>query len=329
MARYGDGMIDAVVTRNDADSLEAVIRHDLARGDAMAGTVVPILRHLLANDDSSLFGDEIIARVRGMTTDVASQLLDNLKSEGEGVERFEHDPAELASLGDTIIANSAFLTHVHGLALEWQLTERLQARIGLDPVLPPLLQALIAARDESIATIAMNFLTAQARFCQAQRRMRLPLSELPGDLLHAAIVAMRTIAEASSDSEAKARAAEQRIRGSFDESRTRLGLVSRLVSGMGGGAIAALSASHAGVATFLTALAMGAGQDRDAVALSTNESQCIRLALSLRCAGVKPAAIEEQFVLLHPEATLPEGFGSLGPDRAAAILSFGNYYPGE
>lgn len=35
---------------------------DLAQAMRWIGTIAPILRHLLANDDHSLFSDEIIAR---------------------------------------------------------------------------------------------------------------------------------------------------------------------------------------------------------------------------------------------------------------------------
>ena len=46
-------------------SLEEVLRDDLAQGDAVIRTLAPILRHVLTNDDYSLFSDEIVARVRG------------------------------------------------------------------------------------------------------------------------------------------------------------------------------------------------------------------------------------------------------------------------
>ena len=66
-------------------------------------------------------------------------------------------------LGEALAGSSALLSHVHSLALEWQLTERLQSRIALDPVLPPLVQALIASPEPATAELAMQFLAAQAR----------------------------------------------------------------------------------------------------------------------------------------------------------------------
>ena len=91
--------------------------------------------------------------------------------------------------------------------------------------------------------------------------------------------------------------------------------------GMGGGALAALSVDHAGVAMFLSALATGSGQDRDLVALATNDKQLARLALSLRAAGLKADGVEQQFSYLHPQITLPEGFEGLRADDAAGLLA--------
>ena len=163
---------------------------------------------------------------------------------------------------------------------------------------------------------------------EAQRRMQLPLTELPGDLLHAAILAMRGQACSDDEGQAAANAAERSIRESYDEARTRLGIAAGLLAGMGGGAAAALSVSHAGVALFISALALASGQDRDMAVLATGEGQQARLALTLRAAGLKQAKVEEQFVSLHPEAALPQGFEQLGADTAAALLARSAPYPG-
>jgi hypothetical protein len=318
------GMTEHSAQAISVEAVGAVLRDELSHGDALIGTISPILRHLLANDEHSVFGDDIIARVRGMMSDVARQLLDQLAiGAGAGEER-DHLPAHVAALVDSMVAHTGFLGHVHALALEWQLTERLQARLALDPVLSPLLQALVASPDPGVASSAMALLASQARFVQAQRRMQLPLSELPGDLVHAAVLAMR--GHAGNDEAAAA--AEQAIRASYDEGRSRLGLISRLITGMGGGATAALSISHAGTAMFISALALGSGQDRDMAVLATNEGQLARLALALRAAGLRQQAIEEQFVSLHPEVALPPGFEQLGSDQAAALLAHSAAYPG-
>lgn len=308
MTRYGGGMSDVAAHPRTTDPVELRLREALEQGDAVLGTVAPVLRHLLASDDSGLFGDAILARVRGMTADAARQL----------AEQAEADPALLAA---ALTDNPAFLGHVHALVLEWQLTERLQATLALDPVLSPLLQALIGSADETTAALAMKFLAAQARFGQSQRRMRLPLAELPGDLLHAGLVAMRGVAGTQPEADRRAAVAEAAIRADYDESRSRLGLAARLVTGMGAGAIAALSIHHAGAAMFLSALAVASAQDRDVAALSTSETQRTRLALALCAAGLRPATIEEQLLALDPDSALPQGIERMPPDRAAALLA--------
>jgi hypothetical protein len=321
------GMIDTAALPEADASVETVLRDELAHGDALVGTIAPILRHLLANDDHSVFGDEIIARVRGMLGDVAAQMLDAVASASGESERIDHQPGQLASLAERFVAIPAFLAHTHALALEWQLTERLQARLGVDPVLSPLLQALIASTEPGTAGLAMALLAAQARFTQTQRRMQLPLAELPGDLLHAALIALRDVTDETE--QALVQTAETSLRSAHDEARSRLGLIARLVSGMGGGATAALAVDHAGAALFLSALALGSGQERDMAVLSTNEGQLARLALALRAAGLRTPAIEEQFAALHPDIALPEGFEALGVDGAAALLARSSAYPGS
>lgn len=303
--------------------VDAVLQDELAQADTLTGTIAPILRHLLANSDHSVFGDAVISRVRGMLHDVAGQLFDALAFASGELDPVNREGAAVAELVECLVAQSALVSHCHALALEWQLAERMQARLGLDPVLSPLLQELIASSEAHTAGIAMALLAAQARFAQQQRRMALPLAELPGDYLHGALLAFRTVAAAGPE----LTAAEAAVRGQHDEARSRLGLIARIITGMGGGAAAALSVSHAGVAMFLSALAIGSGQDRDMAVLATNEGQLARLALSLRSAGLKTQAVEEAFLSLHPEIALPEGFDGLGADRAAALLANSAAFP--
>jgi len=313
-------MTEARATSYPELGVEDVLRVELAEGDAVIGTLAPVLRHLLAHDDHSLFSDEIVARVRGMLSHLARQLLhaliDTAADEGGQAVIEEQEGAMVGCLLD----HAGLLRHLHALALETQLTERLQERNAVDPILSPLLQALIGSSDAVTAGFAMTALAAQARFVQCQRRMELPLAELPGDLFHVALMALRSQAR---DGDAVERA-ESELRAGFDESHGRLGLLSRLVIEMGGGAIAALAVEHAGVAIFLTALAIGSGQERDLAVLSTNDRLLARFALSLRAAGLKSQAVREQFAALHPEITLPEGFEQLAPDHAATLLSASN-----
>lgn len=312
-------MIDRTVHPASGENVEAVLRDELARGDAMAETVLPILRHLIAVENGSLFSDEILARIRGMLADLAGSLLGAWAGAGN-----EHGTDEVKAVTRALVNNPALLSHLHALALEWQVTERLQARIALDPVVSPLLQGLISSSDTATQGLAMTYLAAQARWCQAQRRMELPLHELPGDLLYGVLQVLRSLAGSTPEMAEWAAQAESGIREAYDEGASRAGLASRLIMGLGGGAQAALSVGHAGVSLFLTALAAGSGQTRDRVTMSTHEMQAARLALSLLSTGLKPSAVEEQFLTLHPEATLPPGLGELGPDLAAAILTSGH-----
>lgn len=314
-------MITKIASPASELSVEDALREDLRHSDAQLSSIVPIMRHLLANDEHSVFSDEIIARVRGMAEDIAQQLLDAVAAVDLTANGHANEPAQIGVLVREIFSNPAFLTHCHALAMEWHLTERMQARIGVDPVLSPLLQSLIASAEPSTAATAMALLAAQARFSQSQRRMQLPLAELPGDLLHVALLALRSQAKSDPVMASRIAAAESAIRSRFDESRSRLGLIARIVAAMGGGAMAALSVSHAGAAIFLSALSLASGHDRDLTIMATNEGQFSRLALAMRAAGLKPAQIEEQFAALHPDVDFPISFDQLGADRAAALLA--------
>lgn len=312
-------MMESGLSQFGDHSVEGALFDALARGDAAMASAGPILRHMLENDDHSMFTDQIVARVRGMVSHVARQLLAAGADACGVADPYDFAEENAGDLTETLIGNAALLAHAHALALEFQLSERLQARHAIDPVLSPLLQALIASSDAGTAGTAMSLLAAQARFCQQQRRMELPLEELPGDLFHAALLALRGQA-AESERDALA-GMEARMREGFDESHNRLSLLTRLVMGMGGGSLAALNVAHAGAALFLTALALATGQERAKAVLAGNERQMARFALSLRAAGLAPSAVEEQFAYLHPDVTLPEGFDDVSVDRAAEILA--------
>ncbi len=315
---------------NDTWGVESLFGEELAAADLAQANVGPILRHLLGNEDHALFSDRIVAQVRAQIEDLAHQLalsLEQAMGHKDARKQAEETAPQLAA---ALIASPPMLAHAHALALEAQLAERLGARLSLDAVLSPLLQALIASPDPNTAATAMALLAAQARFVQAQRRGELPLAELPGDLLHAALLTLRE--HGAGDDPARERIAavlEAAIRSNFDEAVNRLGLLHRLIAGMGGGAIAALDVGHAGVALFVTALGLGAGLDRDAAMFATSEAQLPRLALALLASGAKRAAVEQQFFALHPEVTLPEGFETLSADRAAALLAGSGGYAGN
>ena len=301
-----------------ADTVERVLRDELVEGDRTIAAARPILRHLLASDDSGLFSDETIAHVRGLVLSVAEQLLFAQAAAAEARDRPGYVAERQDHLAHALCADAAFLAHAHALTVEAQLTERLQARNGIDAVLTPLVGELAGSGDRDTAGLAMAVLAAQARFQQHWRRMELPLGELPGDLFHRVLMTLRDQAR---DDDPAAEAAERGLRDGFREGEGRLGLITRLVMGLGQKAPRALAIEPAGLAIFATALALASGQERELVVLSFSERHCTRLALALRAAGLTQPALIEQALYLCPDVALPDGFDGLRAERAVALLA--------
>lgn len=288
---------------------EPKLRNALLRGDAVLASVPAVLRHLLVHDDGALFAEDVLARIRGMMADLARQVA---LAAGEGGEP-SADPALVEDVIHALVGIPGLLAHLHAHAVEWKVTEALQARLGLDPVLPPLVQALIGSADGETGGAAMRMLAAQARFAQAHRQMRLAIGELPPDLVHAMLAALGDI-----DREGRV---ARIIRTSYDESASRLGLLARLATGMGAGAIAALSLAHGGVALFATTMAIACDLPRDACLFAMQEGQATRLALALRAAGLRSTVIEENLLALDPGSGAPFGISGVTPEQAAALLA--------
>jgi hypothetical protein len=292
-------------TANGLASVEATLRDELAQGDAALSAATPLLQRLLAHHDPGLINDEVVARVRGMLAEIARQLLE---ASGQG------DDASGGRLVEALVRNDALVTHLHALALEGRLADRLEADAGIDPVLSPLLEGLIAGGDEVLAGAAMAAMSAQSGFIGQQRRMVLPLGELPGELFQAALAALREIADVGEGAEAA-------LRRGIGEGRGRLDLLNRLVMRTGSNAPGVLEVERAGLGVFLTALSLAAGLERDAAVMSLASRQPARLALALRSAGLTPAAVEAQVLQLRPDVTLPGAVARLGADQAANILA--------
>lgn len=306
---------------DQATGLQSVMRVELKRGDRVLSARGVVLRQLIATEDRSMFSDAIVARVRAMAGDLARQVGFRL-GEAAG----ESDPRGWADsisepLSGALIDEPVLVDHLHAVALEWQLTESIQRRAGVDSALSPLLQALIGADDPTSSALAMELLTSQAAFARHQQRMSLPVKELPAEVLHAVLETLRHAVAGDPVFEAHARNTEQAFREEYDESACRIALADRLVVALGAGAFAALSITHAGVPVFLSALAAATGDPRDTVAVATSESQLARLALSLRAAGLADREIEREFYTIHPDITLPDGFGRLQDSDARALLT--------
>ena len=295
-----------------AIDVELILADELARGDNALSGVPPVLTHMLANSGHTLVSDAIVARIRGMLNSLAAQLL----AAKAGSAKPAADTATLDQLSDALTSDSVVLSYCYALAMEAHLSERLEHRASIDPILSPLMQELIASDRPGTAEIAMLALAAQSRFIQSQRRMDLPLSELPAELFHAVIRRWEAIGKGDP---ALAPSIAQ-LKGRYDEGASRIGLLARLTASMKGGAVAALELEHAGLALFVSALSTMAKQPRELAVLACHERQAARLALSLRAAGLSPDAIERQFILLKPADRLPAGIAAIEPARAAAVL---------
>ncbi|WP_390582436.1 hypothetical protein [Erythrobacter sp. MTPC3] len=297
-------------------AVEAALKDALVRGDRALSGVPPVLSHMLATSGQSLVSDAIVAKIRGMLGSLAEQLLAARSTAG----RQPVEPREIDHLSDRLANDSAVLSYCYALAMEGQLAERLEQRTSIDPILSPLLQELIASDDASTAELAMSALAAQSRFVQNQRRMDLALTELPADLFHTVLKRW----EVHDRSDPAIAPAIKRLKASYDEGAGRIGLLARLTASMRGGILAGLDLEHAGFAMFVSALARLSNQPRELAILACHEHQAVRLALSLRAAGLDAATIERQFVALEPAGRLPSDIGAIAPERASAMLSNSN-----
>ncbi|WP_336986403.1 hypothetical protein [Altererythrobacter aquiaggeris] len=312
-------MSEPASPQNDVQPIERVLHDALDQGDMVLKTAGPILGHLLANDDHSLFSDEIIARIRGMTGDCARQFVMAIASAQSIAEPYELLDELVPSLTNALIEEPAFVHHCHALVLEWHFAARLQSRGVVDAVLSPLLQTLIASNDVDMAADGMALLAAQARFMQQIRRMELPLTELSQAHFNLALLTLDS--HAGDAAPETVNRATSNLREEFGEDASRTGIARRLVRNMAKNAADTFVISQAGPALYLSGLSAATDQPRDLIAMATNDRQLARLALTLRAAGLSPKAVTEQFAQLHPEISLPADFGLLRADRAAAMLA--------
>ncbi len=303
--------------RSAHTAIETILRDELARGDTALSGVAPVLAHMLSGSGGSLVSEAIVAKLRGMLSHMASQLL------GSKTPDFNADEAD--RLAAALANDSAILSHCYAAAIEGHLAGRLERKTALDQILTPLMQELIASENSDVAELAMAAMAAQSRFVQYQKRMHLPLTELPAELFQSLLHNWAQAPENTANEAeiAATRAGTDQLKVAYDEGATRVGLLSRLVSAMRGGARASLELEHAGFALFTTALGTLTRQARELAVLSCHERQSARLALGLRAAGMIEREIERQFALLHPDQQLPGGFDDLLPDRAQSLLGHG------
>lgn len=306
---------DQAQAARGATHVETILKGELARGDRALHGVAPVLSHVLASSGHSLVSDAIVARLRGMLADLALQLLC-----AEQPDRPGHlvDASKQDALADHLAEDSTVLSHCYALAMEGHLTERFEQRASIDPVLTPLMQELIASNQPRVAELAMSAMAAQSRFMQSQRRMDMPLAELPADLFHSVIQRFEGFGDKTGIGSTKTSISA--LKQSYDEGASRAGLLARLISAMQQGARAALELDHAGLALFASGLSALTRQPRELGILACHEHQAARFALSLRAAGLDVPSIERQFLLVEPAQRLPLALGDISVDRAAALL---------
>ncbi|MGB3711871.1 MAG: hypothetical protein WA985_09305 [Erythrobacter sp.] len=308
-------MGDVVMDRTGQIAVEAAVREELVRANRELGGVAPTIAHRLQSSGQSLVSDAIVARLRGMLEHLAAQLL-HLARDRSRPQRPDRESIDV--LAGILAQDSAVLSHLYATAMESQLSERLEKRAALDPVLSPLLQELIGSDRRLTGELAGETLAAQSRFVQGQRRMQLAISELPAELF-AGLLDEFSEASSAHEREGLARSIDA-LRESYDEATTRLGLLSRLLASIHEDVAATLELEDAGLALFASAIAAATQQPRDLIVLACHERQTVRLALGLRAAGQGDAAIDRQVSLLDPSDAVPAGIGAISPDRAASLL---------
>ena len=295
-----------------ATPVQHPLRAALAEGDRLVARSGPALQHMLAAQERSLVSEAVVAQVGGMLADMARQLVDARGAvQDSGLAR-----AEIAEL----LSQSADLrAHCQALALEWRLALRLETELALDPVLSPVLQALVGEGGGETGGLAMAALAAQARFAQAQRRMELPLSELPAELFHDVLQVARE--NSSPDEDDSANRADASLRSAYDEGAGRLALLARLADLDLPTAVHVFNVEEAGVALWLSTLAARSGESREQTACAASDPLLGRLLLTMRAAGLGPAEAERQALRAQPDAMLPRGLQDIGTREAAQWLA--------
>ncbi len=301
-------MNPAVDLHEPAADADLLLRTQLAAGDRVLRSAPAVLHHLVSGSEHTIYSEEIVARTRGL---LASLALNVLRMTGERIGR-----ERAAALVEAFAADEALLAHCHALAVESRITDRLAQNGGGDAVVSPLIQSAIASSRAEDAARAMSLLAAQARFVQGQRRMDVGPAELPADLLHAALEIL-----VATDG-LRVRPVADALRASFDEARSRLGLLGRFILGTEGGLLICLDLGQAGLALFCTALALATGVPRDEIVLALTDGQQTRFCLLLLGAGLDRPRAEAAVTLLHPDAALPPLAG-LARDRALHLLHGG------
>lgn len=280
----------------------------LRDADHRLASVGSAAAHRVVHGASPLLEDEVVVRLGALLGDLAAQAL--------GFAGLGHDPALVRRLTAMLADERTILIHCHALAIEWRLTSALSAQGRIDAVLPPIVQAAMApdGGNAEAAAIAPRLIAALTRVNEALRHMALPWGELPGDLQHR-VIALRNALLVENGIEDIA------PMPSAGHDDARIPLMQRLLGAMGHRAHEALRLDRAGVALFLTALALSTGAPRELVSLAIAEDDPVRLALLLRAAGLARDEAIAQLLMIRPDADPALVEAVDGRDSAEAILA--------
>ena len=278
---------------------EAVRAARIALGDGAQARdrLDPVLHYLLLRPGPDVFNDAVLARTNALLADMAWRLL-SVGGEDE-VEAGGRAPLDLAR---RLARQPELAGFCHALAVEEQVANRLAGDAGIDPVLSPLVQNLIASDDPTVSSLAMSALTAQTRASQWLRRGEMPLAELPADLMTLALTVRRE--HLGGEGREQAASAEAQLRAQHDDGATRVALFDRLATALGPPGV--MDLAHAGVPLFIAMLAQRARLPRRRATMLLTTSQRATLAVALRAAGLKRRQIARQLLILGPQLPLPD-----------------------
>ncbi len=291
------------------------LRADLARGDRALAGIAPVLVKMLAGPSAVLISDRTLAQLRGMIGALASQLLLALRDVAMQEKDSQNQYDELVF---KLSSNTQLLSHCYALSVEGQLAHHFESTLHIDQTASPLLQNSLNA-DGEIAKLAAGAFSAQSRFIQGQARMSLDLRDLPADLFRIAISS--ATAMLSSDAGIDLDVTSASLRESYDEASSRLALLTRLVTGLPGGASAALDLEQAGLSLFASALSSLTGLPRELAVLACTEGQHTRLGFMLKACAIPQAKIDILMSQIHPKVVLPSSFAELDSGAAAVVIN--------
>ncbi|MXP25293.1 hypothetical protein GRI39_04440 [Altererythrobacter indicus] len=274
-------------------------------------------------DDPLLFSDRIVAHSRGMLSNIAYQLVTYLEDNSNNNNKISVFSDKVDELYNSLLSDQEVLDFVHAEALEWQLADRLETQLGLDPVTPPILQELVRSDQVELAQLAKDVQAVQANAAQMARRMEMPLKALPADIFHKVLLIFEKGYIETQQAHTVAQLCVS-LRETYAERKRRINKIARMLLLMGRRLREALFIEKAGVAIFSTALAAASGEERRRLIYTLSESQASRLGLTMRAAGLSEEEINEQIALLHPGLSVDIPFDRIAYSNARNSVERGS-----